>query len=90
MIADYAFYGCARVSSIIIPDSVTSIGDYAFSDCSSLTSVYYKGSASDWNNISIRYDYYLTNATKYYYSGSQPTEEGNYWHYDEKGKVVVW
>ena len=36
-----------------------------------------------WNNE-------LTNATRYYYSDSQPTEEGNYWHYDENGEVTVW
>ena len=26
----------------------------------------------------------------YTYSAEQPTEEGNYWHYDENGEVVVW
>ena len=32
----------------------------------------------------------LTNATRYYYSESQPTSSGNYWHYDENGNVVKW
>ena len=30
---------CIKLESIIIPDSVTTIGEYAFTDCSSLTSV---------------------------------------------------
>ena len=34
-----AFYGCSNLTSITIPDSVTSIGDGAFSRCSNLTSV---------------------------------------------------
>ncbi len=34
-----AFEGAEQLTSIIIPDSVTSIGDYAFSGCSSLTSI---------------------------------------------------
>lgn len=38
-IGDKAFFGCTRLTSITIPDSVTSIGDGAFVDCSSLTSV---------------------------------------------------
>lgn len=38
-ISDSAFFGCKRLTSIVIPNSVTSIGDDAFYDCSSLTSI---------------------------------------------------
>ena len=91
-IGDFAFENCSSLTSVVIGDSVTSIGCGAFANCSSLTRVYYKGGASDWNNVYIYSlgNNYLTNATKYYYSESQPTEEGNYWHYDENGEVAVW
>lgn len=38
-IGEYAFYDCASLTSIVIPNSVTSIGNYAFNGCESLTSI---------------------------------------------------
>jgi hypothetical protein len=82
-IGEYAFFFCSSLTSVTIPDSVTSIGNSAFYDCKSLTSVYYCGTEEEWNSIKIdsTNNSYLTGATRYYYSESQPTEEGNYWHY---------
>ena len=39
VIGSYAFYGCSKLTSLNLPDGITSIGDYAFKDCSRLTSL---------------------------------------------------
>ena len=39
MIGNSAFSGCSGLTSITIPDSVTTISDSAFSNCSGLTSI---------------------------------------------------
>jgi hypothetical protein len=70
---------------------VTSVGEEAFISCRGLTSVYYKGTMQEWENIRIGSDNDdLTSATRYYYSETPPTADGNFWHYDEKGEIAVW
>ena len=58
-IGDYAFYYCAGLTSITIPDSVTSIGIYAFYYCAGLTSITIPDSV-----MSIGYDAFYN--TGYY------------------------
>ena len=91
-----AFSGCANLTSILIPVSLESIEEQAFFGCSSLTTVYYMGTSTDWNNISIVSNFYLTNANRYYYSETEPAlnndgtaYDGNYWHYVD-GIPTVW
>ena len=44
------FSGCSNMTSVIIPDSVTSIGSHAFENCSSLTSVTIPNSVTSIGN----------------------------------------
>ena len=90
IINENTFSACTSLASVVIGDSVTSIAKFAFSGCSALASAYYNGTLEDWSDITIEENNHaLTNATRYYYSENEPTEEGNFWHYVE-GEITVW
>ncbi len=91
-IGEEAFKNCASLTSITVPDSVTSIGYAAFDGCSALNKVYYGGTAEEWDAMIIFNDSNekLFAADRYYYSKTEPTEEGNFWRYDADGNVAVW
>ena len=47
------FLYCSKLSSIIIPKSVTTIGNSAFYGCSGLEKTYYLGKEDDWKNVTV-------------------------------------
>lgn len=53
VIDEYAFAGCAGIEQAEIPADLQLIGEGAFEDCASLADVYYAGSLTQWNQISI-------------------------------------
>ena len=57
------FSNCSRLTSITIPNSVTSIGDYAFINCSSMTSVTIPNSVNSIGNWVFRDCKSLTSVT---------------------------
>ncbi len=64
-----AFFLFGRLKSVTIPVSVTSIGSQAFDYCYRLETVYYRGSKTERNNITIHVNNSdLINATWYYNS----------------------
>ena len=87
IIGEYGFSGCAGITSIEIPSSVTSIGVNAFNGCTSISTVRFTGTAEQWSAISIgSNNTYLTGAPTIitHYASVAPgcTEEGNieYWY----------
>ena len=92
----YVFFS-GNFTDIIIPDGLVFIneprgevrpgtGEY---ECS-VENVFYKGTKADWNKISGNNNYCMEIAVIYYYSENCPSESGNFWHYDENDKPVIW
>ncbi|MEE1282138.1 MAG: leucine-rich repeat protein [Acutalibacteraceae bacterium] len=63
------FSRCGNLNSVIIPDSVIDIGNNLFYDCPNFSDIYYTGSESDWNNISMGSNEELTNVNIHFNYG---------------------
>ena len=85
-IEGWAFIYCTSLESLVIPSNVTSLESYLFTSCSSLT--VYCEVASELNSWNSHWNY--ANCPVYWYSETEPTTEGNYWHYGTNGEIVVW
>ena len=57
------FQGCTQLTSITIPNSVTSIGDYAFEECRGLTSITIPGSVASIGGGAFQSCWGLTSIT---------------------------
>jgi hypothetical protein len=69
-IGDYAFWGCARLTSVTIPSSVTNIGDYAFNRCAGLTVVAIPRSVTSIGQWAFAY---CTGLASVYFLGGLPS-----------------
>ena len=66
-IGSYAFSNCTSLSSITIPNSVTSIGNSAFSGCTSLSTLnYYDTSEPTWSGVFTNSPITIINVPKDY------------------------
>ena len=79
------FYNCYSLTSVVIGDSVTSIGDRAFEDCSSLTSIVIPDSVTSIGESAF---YGCDSLTIYCEAESKPIGWSYSWNYSNC--PVVW
>lgn len=92
-IGNYAFEECTSLTEIVIPAAVKELGIGVFIRCENLTSIYYEGTSQQWNAlvaVNGATDGMSSSTTVYFYSETEPTESGNYWHFDGNGKPLKW
>lgn len=86
-----AFRCCYDLEWVILSAGTTSIGNYAFGSCHDLSKIYYLGTNEDFEKIETgNGNTDFEEATLYIYSENEPTEDGNFWHYDEAGNPIEW
>ncbi len=89
-----AFTGCTYLYTVVFEydSALKEIGSRAFGSFSSYSKLYFGGTVEEFNKVKIDWindASAMYSATYYYYSETQPTEEGNYWHYDTDGVTPV-
>ena len=71
--------------AIVLPASVTRINAYTFFNAY----IYYAGTEETWNDITVDGSAPVDKDRLYFYSETQPTTDGNYWHYVD-GAAAAW
>ena len=77
ILADDAFFGCSSLTSVTIPNSVTSIGWGAFYNCSSLSSITIPNSVTSIGEMAF-YDCVFSK-DNFINNSTLNAEENNYW-----------
>ncbi len=97
-IPSHAFSNCTKLTSVLLQSNIIAVESSAFFSCRNLTSIYYNGTSGQWEAIVVddTNNYYLTKATVYYYSKTEPAllpdgtaYNGNFWHYAKDNVTPV-
>ena len=76
------FFDIPSIKTVVLNKNNITIGAEAFGWCSNIERVFYKGTAEEWANVTIGpTNGEITDAATYFYSETEPTAEGNFWHY---------
>ena len=93
-IDENAFEDCTAVTAIIMHNKTATVCDGAFFNMSSLGAVYYYGSQTDVDamSIAVMNDEFkeVIESDVYFYSAEKPTEKGNYWYFSDSGRIRIW
>ncbi|MBQ3235237.1 MAG: leucine-rich repeat domain-containing protein [Clostridia bacterium] len=91
-IASSTIINCEKLTSIVIPSSISWICDRNLGGCAKLEKIYFCGTETAWETIG-----YETEITVYYFSELEPAlnaeqtaYNGDFWHYGENKEIIEW
>jgi hypothetical protein len=86
-----SFAGCTTLLSVVMHPYMGIISEGAFANCTSLTAIYCTGTQEAWDNNVVNNEHCIVpDVSVYFYSETEPTEDGNFWYYDENNNITVW
>ena len=90
VIEENAFEGCSSMLTIVMPSTLTTIENRAF-ESAALKTIFFKGTEAQFDAIEIADgNDKVLDAKVYYYSETEPTTQGDFWHYDKSNSPVTW
>lgn len=90
--------GCTALEEMYLPESLTKIDTRALFRCNALKDIYYAGSESSWNKISLGTNQPLINATVHFAKENEPTvpstapeifEDGGFKYMVQDGEALI-
>ncbi len=87
-INEYAFQNCESLDGLIVSSNLYVVGLNA--TYSTTLKVYFDGTMQEWTETKTFFESALVpNERVYFYSESTPTDDGNYWYFDN-GVPTIW
>ena len=79
-----------NAKNVVIPKEIETVKSNAFGNSDKIEKIYYYGNSAEWEQINVESgNEALKSATKYYYSETKPSRQGNWWHTVD-GAPTVW
>ena len=84
-----SFIMCESLETVYLPNSIVYIGDSGLNTYAPFKAVYYFGTETEWASVSFGYGNDYVKEAVHFYSETEPTGEGKFWHYVD-GVAVAW
>ncbi len=94
VLGENALEDCSALKTLVMHNTLKTVEDGVFSGDGALAAIYFYGTAKEAEAISVADgNDSLVSVIKnnlYLYSETEPTTEGKFWYFSDKGKIRIW